>query len=82
VGVGGVSGRPADWGGVVPVAVVALHGGDLTLDELSEFLDERLARYKHPKELVIVDALPRNASGKVVKGDLRKNHGSVSVAAG
>ncbi|MFD4264467.1 fatty-acid--CoA ligase FadD5 [Rhodococcus sp. NPDC058481] len=77
-----VIGRPDDRWGEVPVAVVALHGGDLTLDELSEFLDERLARYKHPKELVIVDALPRNASGKVVKGDLRKNHGSVSVAAG
>jgi fatty-acyl-CoA synthase len=77
-----VIGRPDHRWGEVPVAVVALRGDDLTLDELSAFLDDRLARYKHPKELVVVDALPRNASGKVVKGELRKNHGSAPVAAG
>ncbi|UYP19296.1 fatty-acid--CoA ligase FadD5 [Rhodococcus sp. Z13] len=68
-----VIGRPdAKWG-EVPVAVVALKPGndDLTLEELQPFLNEHLARYKHPKEIVIVDALPRNASGKVVKGELR-----------
>src|SRR5690606_26911994 len=68
-----VIGRPdAKWG-EVPVAVVALEPGndDLTLDELQPYLNEHLARYKHPKEVVIVDALPRNASGKVVKGELR-----------
>ncbi|MBF4481251.1 fatty-acid--CoA ligase FadD5 [Rhodococcus rhodochrous] len=68
-----VIGRPdAKWG-EVPVAVVALKPGndDLTLDELQPYLNEHLARYKHPKEVVIVDALPRNASGKVVKGELR-----------
>lgn len=76
-----VIGRPdAKWG-EVPVAVVAVKDDELSLDELAEFLDERLARYKHPKELVIVDALPRNASGKVVKGELRKSHGSVSASA-
>ncbi|MGW0177585.1 fatty-acid--CoA ligase FadD5 [Rhodococcus sp. NPDC003322] len=74
----------AKWG-EVPVAVVALKdpgGTDLTLDELSSYLDDVLARYKHPKELVIVDALPRNASGKVVKGDLRKEHGTEGVRIG
>jgi fatty-acyl-CoA synthase len=44
----------------------------LTLAELEPFLNERLARYKHPKDLVIVTELPRNASGKVVKPQLRK----------
>ena len=38
---------------------------DLTSDDLDEFLTERLARYKHPKALEIVDALPRNPAGKV-----------------
>lgn len=33
---------------------------------------DRLARYKHPKDIVVVEALPRNASGKVVKGELRE----------
>lgn len=66
-------GRPdAKWG-EVPVAVIAPKPdrGDLTLEELQPYFDEHLARYKHPKEIVIVEALPRNASGKVVKGDLR-----------
>lgn len=71
-----VIGRPEPRWGEIPVAVVALRpdaGGDLTLDELQPFLDQQLARYKHPKVLVCVDALPRNASGKVVKGELRGN---------
>ncbi|SDE32300.1 fatty-acid--CoA ligase FadD5 [Rhodococcus tukisamuensis] len=76
-----VIGRPDPKWGEVPVAVVALREGDLTLDELVAFLEDRLARYKHPKELVIVDALPRNASGKVVKGELRKNRGALAANA-
>jgi fatty-acyl-CoA synthase len=72
-----VIGRLDDRWGEVPVAVVALHdseSADLTLEELTTWLGERLARYKHPKELVVVDALPRNASGKVVKVALRKTY--------
>ncbi|WP_024796184.1 fatty-acid--CoA ligase FadD5 [Tomitella biformata] len=71
-----VIGRPDQKWTEVPVAVVALKDGgvdgDLTIAELSEFLGDRLARYKHPRDIVIVDALPRNASGKVVKGALRE----------
>ncbi|MGZ4557297.1 MAG: fatty-acid--CoA ligase FadD5 [Mycobacteriaceae bacterium] len=66
-----VIGRPDDKWGEVPVAVAALKDGELTVDQLSEWLDGKLARFKHPKDLVIVDSLPRNASGKVVKGELR-----------
>ncbi|TQF68808.1 long-chain-fatty-acid--CoA ligase [Rhodococcus spelaei] len=77
-----VIGRPDPKWGEVPVAVVALQGEDLTLEELTAFLEDRLARYKHPKDLVVVDALPRNASGKVVKWELRKSHGSLTVTAG
>ncbi|WP_443667715.1 AMP-binding enzyme, partial [Gordonia paraffinivorans] len=49
---------------------------DLTLEELEPYLNENLARYKHPKDLVIVDELPRNAGGKVVKPKLRAQFGS------
>ncbi|QNG19660.1 long-chain-fatty-acid--CoA ligase [Rhodococcus triatomae] len=61
----------------VPVAVVALEEGasELSVEDLSAWLDDKLARYKHPKDVVLVDALPRNASGKVVKVELRKQHG-------
>ncbi|SIK66115.1 Probable fatty-acid-CoA ligase FadD [Mycobacteroides abscessus subsp. abscessus] len=64
------------WG-EVPVAVAAIHGAALTLAELDGFLTARLARYKHPKDLVIVDALPRNPSGKVLKTELRQRFGRV-----
>lgn len=57
------------------MAVVALSAAGLTLAELDDFLTERLARYKHPKALEIVDALPRNPSGKVLKTELRSAFG-------
>lgn len=73
-----VIGRAHEKWGEVPVAVVALNSAEdeLTLDELTAFLNENLARYKHPKDLVIVPELPRNASGKVVKVQLRKDYSS------
>jgi fatty-acyl-CoA synthase len=41
--------------------------GEATPDELIEHVRTSLARYKAPREVVIVDALPRNATGKVLK---------------
>ncbi|MCQ9368525.1 long-chain-fatty-acid--CoA ligase [Brevibacterium sp. 91QC2O2] len=68
-----VYGRPDERWGEVPIAAVALReGAQLTLDELRTWLDDRLARFKQPKDLVFVDTLPRNASGKVRKVDLRR----------
>ncbi|MFE3441603.1 fatty-acid--CoA ligase FadD5 [Nocardia sp. NPDC059180] len=68
--------RPHEKWGEVPVAVVALADPEteLTLADLEAFLNDNLARYKHPKELVVVAELPRNASGKVVKVELRNSH--------
>jgi len=40
--------------------------------ELQAFLLERLAKYKLPRDFVFVEALPRTAYGKVVKGELRE----------
>ncbi|NLU81711.1 fatty-acid--CoA ligase FadD5 [Rhodococcus sp. HNM0569] len=79
-----VIGRPDPKWTQVPVAVVALHDadGDITIDEVAEFLGDRLARYKHPKDVVVLAELPRNASGKVVKGDLRKSYGAKGVGVG
>ncbi len=72
-----VIGRHDEKWGEVPVAVVALTRGDvLNLGDLDGFLTERLARYKHPKAIEIVDALPRNPSGKVLKTELRERFGS------
>ena len=74
-----VIGRADERWGEVPVAVVALgatSGGKLDLGDLEEFLTKQLARYKHPKALEFVDALPRNPAGKVLKTELRARFGS------
>jgi fatty-acyl-CoA synthase len=75
-----VIGRADDKWGEVPVAIVALRAGgadsSMTLADLDEFLTERLARYKHPKVLEVVDALPRNPAGKVLKTELRVRFGA------
>ncbi len=49
--------------------------------ELRDFVRARLASHKVPRRLVLVDTLPRNASGKVVKGELRQRYGRASDAA-
>ena len=73
-------GRPHESGARCRCAVVRARcspeGRALTLADLDEFLTERLARYKHPKALEIVDALPRNPAGKVLKTELRARFGS------
>lgn len=76
-GVTGVAviGVPSERWGEVPHAVVTLApGASLDLEALAAFCAERLARYKVPKSLEIVDALPRTASGKVRKTELRERH--------
>lgn len=42
-----------------------------TTEDLMSFVGERLSAHKRPRRIVFVDALPRNAMGKVVKADLR-----------
>jgi fatty-acyl-CoA synthase len=71
-----VIGRPHQKWGEVPIAVAAVAQNGLSLEDLEEFLNERLARYKHPKGLEIVDALPRNPAGKVLKTELRARYGA------
>jgi acyl-CoA synthetase (AMP-forming)/AMP-acid ligase II len=68
-----VVGRPDERWGEVPVAFVAVRdGAATTADELIEHCRVQLARFKVPKDVVFVDALPRNPSGKVLKRDLRE----------
>ncbi len=56
----------------MPVAFVALRPGvSATPEELMEHCRGQLARFKVPKDVLFVDALPRNPSGKVLKRELR-----------
>ena len=64
--------RPDERWGEVPVAFVALRpGATATADELIEHCRAQLAKFKVPKDVTFVDALPRNPSGKVLKRELR-----------
>lgn len=67
-----VYGVPHPEWGEVPHAAVVLAGAAITEDELREYCLTRLARYKVPKRFHIVSDLPRNAGGKVLKGELVK----------
>lgn len=71
-----VIGRADEKWGEVPIAVAAVTNDDLRIEDLGEFLTDQLARYKHPKALEIVDALPRNPAGKVLKTELRLRYGA------
>ncbi|MBT2593951.1 long-chain fatty acid--CoA ligase [Arthrobacter sp. ISL-72] len=73
VGSVAVIGVPDDKWGEVPRAVVTLReGAQLSEEQLRAHLEGRLARYKIPKSVVFVDEMPRTASGKIRKTDLRK----------
>ena len=70
-----VIGRNDDLRGEVPVAFVALKEGQMLTElEMRQFLRDKLASYKIPKELVILDALPRNPTGKIYKLALRSGY--------
>ena len=59
------------WGETPWAIVTVKDGADLTTEQLIEHLSGRIAKYKIPKRVVVVPELPRTASGKVRKADLR-----------
>jgi fatty-acyl-CoA synthase len=75
VGSVAVIGVPDEKWGEVPRAIVTLRAGSaLTEEELRSHMDGRLARYKIPKTVVFVEDMPRTASGKIRKTDLRSQY--------
>ena len=80
-GVSGVAviGVPDERWGEVPWAVVTVQdAASVDTASVRAHLDGKLARYKLPKNVVIVDELPRTASGKVRKADLRARFSQLS----
>jgi fatty-acyl-CoA synthase len=67
-----VVGRPDPKWGQVPVAVVAPSEEELDQAQILAAFEGRLARFKHPKDVLLVPALPRNAMGKVMIEALRR----------
>jgi long-chain acyl-CoA synthetase len=72
----GVVGRPDACAGEIPVAFVALRNGfaesQKLSDELCGFVADRLTHYKQPRELRFVESVPKTASGKILRRELRK----------
>jgi malonyl-CoA/methylmalonyl-CoA synthetase len=66
-----VVGLPDPEYGERVVAAVVRDDADLSAEKVKEFCRETLASYKKPREVVFVDALPRNALGKVLKHEVR-----------
>ena len=62
---------PDDTWGQVPALFVAFHDGEsMTSDEILSFMTNSLAKYKVPKYVKILPALPRNGTGKIVRNEL------------
>jgi fatty-acyl-CoA synthase len=60
------------WGEAVTAVVVLHEGREMTLEQLREWASEYLAKYKLPLKLHVIDVLPRNPAGKVLKFQLRE----------
>lgn len=65
----------ARWGETPKAVVVLRPGQQAQAQELIAYTRERLAHYKCPTALVFAETLPRNASGKLLKRELRLSHG-------
>ena len=66
----------ARWGEVGRAVVVPRAGTSPTAEELLAHLGCLLARYKIPRSVVLAPELPRNATGKLLKGPIRDHYGS------
>lgn len=55
----------------VKVYVSAIEGETLTPDEIKEYLQQRMAKYKWPREIEVLDELPKGPTGKILKRELK-----------
>jgi fatty-acyl-CoA synthase len=63
------------WGQAVKAVIAATHGEALDYEALREFLDDRLARFKHPREVEYVEVLPKSGTGKIERSVVLERYG-------
>jgi acyl-CoA synthetase (AMP-forming)/AMP-acid ligase II/uncharacterized membrane protein len=68
-----------DFGQRLRAFVVLERGREASEDDLKNYVKKNLARYKVPREIVFLDELPRNATGKVLKRELKDIEESASA---
>jgi acyl-CoA synthetase (AMP-forming)/AMP-acid ligase II len=61
-----------EWGHRLRAFVVKTEGASIGEDDIKTYVKDHLARYKVPREVVFLDELPRNPTGKILKGELRE----------
>jgi len=65
----------AQWGEAIKAVCVCRPGMSLTAAALIDFVGSRIARFKKPKHVVFVAALPRTASGVIDRAKVKEEHG-------
>jgi len=66
-----IVGRPSERWGEEPVAFVVLASSDVSLDDIMEYCETELAKYKIPAEIRPVPMIPKTPVGKIDKKELR-----------
>jgi fatty-acyl-CoA synthase len=61
-----------EWGARLRAFVVKQQDADIDEDTIKKYVREHLARYKVPREVIFLDELPRNPTGKILKRELRE----------
>lgn len=68
------------WGESVTAIAVKKTNEEVTEQEIIDFTQANIARYKAPKKVIFVDVLPRNASGKLMKYQLRETYNESGIS--
>jgi acyl-CoA synthetase (AMP-forming)/AMP-acid ligase II len=65
------------WGEAVKAVCVCQPGKSVLASDLAEFVASKVARYKRPKHVVFVDALPKTAAGEIDRAAVKRAHGGM-----
>ncbi|MCP4750020.1 MAG: long-chain fatty acid--CoA ligase [Proteobacteria bacterium] len=63
------------WGETGKAFIQPEKGESITLEEVHEFLEDKVGKFKYPKYVELIDELPLTATGKIMKAELKRKHG-------
>jgi len=71
-----IGAKDPKWGETVLALIVPKPGETISQEEIDRYCIEKIAKYKRPRRIKFIKNLPRTSSGKILKTELRKTHGS------